>query len=109
MANEGRPKMIIDSPDEVLSTMSADGKRRWLYPVLSVGKFWQSRRVIAWTLIVLFTALPWLKIGEKPSVFIDIMRREFTFLDRKSTRLNSSHVATSYAVFCLTKKILNHI
>src|SRR5690625_6616995 len=27
-------------------------------------------------------------------------------LDRKSTRLNSSHVATSYAVFCLKKK--NH-
>src|SRR5690625_6904145 len=24
--------------------------------------------------------------------------------DRKSTRLNSSHVAISYAVFCLTKK-----
>src|SRR5690625_7080181 len=27
-----------------------------------------------------------------------------TFIDRKSTRLNSSHVATSYAVFCLKKK-----
>src|SRR5690625_6138520 len=27
--------------------------------------------------------------------------------DRKSTRLNSSHVAISYAVFCLKKK--NHI
>src|SRR5207253_5293818 len=27
--------------------------------------------------------------------------------DRKSTRLNSSHVAISYAVFCLKKKI-NH-
>src|SRR5699024_12777027 len=27
------------------------------------------------------------------------------FLDRKSTRLNSSHVSTSYAVFCLKKKI----
>src|SRR5439155_6946725 len=26
---------------------------------------------------------------------------EKTFLDRKSTRLNSSHVAISYAVFCL--------
>src|SRR5690349_23373832 len=25
--------------------------------------------------------------------------------DRKSTRLNSSHVETSYAVFCLKKKI----
>src|SRR3989442_8858884 len=27
-------------------------------------------------------------------------------LDRKSTRLNSSHVRISYAVFCLKKKIL---
>src|SRR5690625_6807794 len=27
--------------------------------------------------------------------------------DRKSTRLNSSHVAISYAVFCLKKKIQN--
>src|SRR5690625_7071523 len=26
------------------------------------------------------------------------------FIDRKSTRLNSSHVASSYAVFCLKKK-----
>src|SRR5699024_11717667 len=26
-------------------------------------------------------------------------------LDRKSTRLNSSHVSISYAVFCLTTKI----
>src|SRR5439155_7741276 len=29
-------------------------------------------------------------------------------IDRKSTRLNSSHVATSYAVFCLKKKITKH-
>src|SRR5690554_7046397 len=27
------------------------------------------------------------------------------FLDRKSTRMNSSHVRISYAVFCLKKKI----
>src|SRR5690625_6521656 len=29
------------------------------------------------------------------------------FGDRKSTRLNSSHVAISYAVFCLKKKTKN--
>src|SRR5688500_19128068 len=28
-----------------------------------------------------------------------------TFLDRKSTRLNSSHLVISYGVFCLKKKI----
>src|SRR5438552_13966233 len=29
-------------------------------------------------------------------------------VDRKSTRLNSSHQIISYAVFCLKKKINNH-
>src|SRR5437870_8909043 len=31
----------------------------------------------------------------------------YIYIDRKSTRLNSSHVAISYAVFCLKKKIMN--
>src|SRR3712207_7236609 len=30
-------------------------------------------------------------------------------LDRKSTRLNSSHANISYAVFCLKKKKIKHI
>ena len=30
-----------------------------------------------------------------------------TTADRKSTRLNSSHVVISYAVFCLKKKTIN--
>src|SRR5690625_6231009 len=37
-----------------------------------------------------------------------ILNKQETMLqekDRKSTRLNSSHVAISYAVFCLKKKI----
>ena len=29
--------------------------------------------------------------------------------DRKSTRLNSSHITISYAVFCLKKKMLHKI
>src|SRR3712207_7851659 len=33
-------------------------------------------------------------------------RRGLIRLDRKSTRLNSSHANISYAVFCLKKKIL---
>src|SRR3712207_7541178 len=33
-----------------------------------------------------------------------LVRREVLRLDRKSTRLNSSHANISYAVFCLKKK-----
>src|SRR5690349_22538498 len=35
------------------------------------------------------------------------VRRRRPARDRKSTRLNSSHVETSYAVFCLKKKKRN--
>src|SRR3989454_8413709 len=34
---------------------------------------------------------------------------DFNVLDRKSTRLNSSHLVISYAVFCLKKKKKHHI
>src|SRR5690625_5575983 len=36
--------------------------------------------------------------------FVSTARRAAERLDRKSTRLNSSHVAISYAVFCVQKK-----
>src|SRR5205814_5749497 len=35
---------------------------------------------------------------------LTVATRRPTVSDRKSTRLNSSHLGTSYAVFCLTKK-----
>src|SRR5437868_12697315 len=38
---------------------------------------------------------PFKRVTDKPVVF---------WSDRKSTRLNSSHVSISYAVFCLKKK-----
>src|SRR5690606_40330428 len=47
--------------------------------------------------------------AEVPSIVDDIDRDSHAFVygvqDRKSTRLNSSHVKISYAVFCLKKKI----
>src|SRR5438034_6046148 len=49
-------------------------------------------------------------VGRDHAGAVDLMadeflrRREADFLDRKSTRLNSSHTVISYAVFCLKKK-----
>src|SRR5438067_8718862 len=41
---------------------------------------------------------PWAPLWEKQALCDRI------YVDRKSTRLNSSHVSISYAVFCLKKK-----
>src|SRR5699024_12796906 len=40
-----------------------------------------------------------------PSLLPLLILFNFVQQDRKSTRLNSSHVSISYAVFCLKKKI----
>src|SRR5690625_6955770 len=42
--------------------------------------------------------------GEVIAHIHELVRKNNRGLDRKSTRLNSSHVAISYAVFCLKKK-----
>src|SRR5690554_7592632 len=42
--------------------------------------------------------------GLQPRDFLKQLRRFTSEADRKSTRLNSSHVRISYAVFCLKKK-----
>src|SRR5256885_7803879 len=41
--------------------------------------------------------------AERDSVTVDGLTR-LPIIDRKSTRLNSSHLVISYAVFCLKKK-----
>src|SRR5690625_5516778 len=50
--------------------------------------------------------LPRLDIDQIGEILLDIIA--LAILDRKSTRLNSSHVATSYAVFCLKKKNIKY-
>src|SRR5256885_3011294 len=49
---------------------------------------------------------PELELASSVTVFTadDIAARQERTLDRKSTRLNSSHLVISYAVFCLKKK-----
>ena len=50
-------------PDELLFSISADGHRRYIHPVVSKGRYWKIRRNIAVALVVLFfvgDSLPWI-------------------------------------------------
>src|SRR5690606_40538711 len=57
----------------------------------------------AWTFLVL-PASASAKLPTRSMVTVDGTLEGQPFQDRKSTRLNSSHVKISYAVFCLKKK-----
>src|SRR5688500_20086936 len=56
-------------------------------------------------------ARDWKSRRENPLVAgaIDILTEKFKTVDRKSTRLNSSHLVISYAVFCLKKKNITEL
>src|SRR5690606_40051993 len=63
------------------------------------------------------TTPPWRRMrtsrSQRGSTFLGVSPkkgRRWNPADRKSTRLNSSHVKISYAVFCLKKKkVLEHV
>jgi len=74
---------LMPTPSErVLSTLNADGSRRWLRPRLSPGRFLNARRIVGWSLIGLFAGLPFVSIGGAPAVLLDVTRRQFTLFGK---------------------------
>lgn len=71
---------VLQPEERVLSTLESDGTRRWLYPRLSQGALWSRRRVVAYSLIALYTLLPFIKIGGKPAIQLDIVGARFVLL-----------------------------
>ena len=65
------------STERVLSTLNEDGTRNWLRPRLARGRFLRRRRVVAYALIALFVVLPFVSIGGRPALLLDLVAREF--------------------------------
>lgn len=72
-------EQLLETPERVLSTMNPDGSRRWIRPKSAMGKWWKRRRVVAWLLMILFTAVPWMTINGKPVMLLDVVHRDFIF------------------------------
>ena len=73
---------LLEPNERVLSTLNPDGSRRWLKPKPSPGTFRAARRIVAYLLIVVFSALPWITINGKPAMLLDVVHREFTFFGK---------------------------
>lgn len=71
---------LLRPEEHVLSTLEADGSRRWMFPRLATGFFWNYRRSIAYLLIAVFTLIPHLRWHCKPLILLDITTRRFTIL-----------------------------
>ncbi|MEO8679685.1 MAG: cytochrome c oxidase accessory protein CcoG [Vicinamibacterales bacterium] len=61
--------------EELLYSLSQDGKRRFMHPVVRKGHYWKIRRVIAYALVALFYGLPLIHVGGAPAVLLDMDTR----------------------------------
>lgn len=73
---------LLAPKERVLSTLNPDGSRRWLRPRPSPGTFRAARRIVAYVLILIYSALPWITINDKPAMLLDVMHRRFTFFGK---------------------------
>ena len=75
-APSGHHHVFDVAPEEdLLYSLSADGKRKFMHPVIRKGRFWKIRRVIAYGLFVLFFLLPLVPVGGHPALQFDIAAR----------------------------------
>ncbi|QDT21188.1 cytochrome c oxidase accessory protein CcoG [Gimesia chilikensis] len=98
---------VLEPEEHVLSTLEKDGSRRWMYPRLFKGKFWNRRRIVGYFLIVLFIVLPHLQVNSRPAIFLNITRREFTifgftFLPTDTLLLAFFMISVFLSIFLLT-------
>jgi len=66
-------KNLDQAPPPVPPTITAGGKRIWIYPDRRPGAIAKFRRNLALGLIVLYVAMPWIKVGGHPMLRIDVV------------------------------------
>lgn len=65
---------------DAISTVDKRGKRIWVYPKKPSGRFTSRRQWLAFALLGLLFAGPWIRIGGEPLLMINILDRKFVLL-----------------------------
>ncbi len=60
-----------------LSTVSKEGKRKWVYPKKPSGKFYNARTIVSIILLAILFGTPFIKVDGHPFVLFDVIHRNF--------------------------------
>jgi len=67
-------------PTDHLATTTKDGHRVYLYPADVRGRFRTLRNALNVILILIFLTLPWIRIGGRPAILLNLPARQFSIL-----------------------------
>jgi cytochrome c oxidase accessory protein FixG len=65
---------------DTIGTLDESGKRKWIYPLSTRGRFTRARNVVAAVLLALFFAGPWVRIDGYPLLMLNVVERRFVIL-----------------------------
>lgn len=60
-----------------IATISAEGKRAWVYPKQPKGRLYNARTLVSILLLIIFFTLPLIKISGHPFVLLNVIERKF--------------------------------
>ena len=60
-----------------LATHSAQGKRRWVFPIRPKGSYYRARSIVSFFLLAFLFTAPFIRIGGHPLLMFNILERRF--------------------------------
>ncbi|AFN74753.1 cbb3-type cytochrome c oxidase accessory protein CcoG [Melioribacter roseus P3M-2] len=60
-----------------ISTVTKEGKRRWIYPKKPSGKFYRARTIVSVFLLLFLVASPFIKVAGRPFILFNVLERKF--------------------------------
>ncbi|MGK9368184.1 cytochrome c oxidase accessory protein CcoG [Melioribacter sp. Ez-97] len=60
-----------------ISTVTKEGKRRWIYPKKPSGKFYRARTIVSLFLLLFLVAAPFIKVAGRPFILFNVLERKF--------------------------------
>lgn len=73
MANNNENESFRDS----LSTITKEGKRKWIYAKKPSGRYYRYRTYLSWFLLTVFFITPFIKVGGQPLIMLNFFERKF--------------------------------
>lgn len=74
MSQEGR---FDEEFRDKIATVDEKGKRIWVFPKKQLGKYFNRRSIVAYSLLAFLFAGPFIKIGGEPLLLINVLERKF--------------------------------
>lgn len=68
---------IDESFRDSIATISKEGKRNWIYALKPKGKLYRLRTVVSFFYLVVFFALPFVRVNDAPVFLFNILERHF--------------------------------